>query len=325
MRLVKSPGEVAALRRAVEVSALGHVARDADHAARAAASSSSRPRSSTCSSGAARRRPATRRSSAPAPNACVLHYVANRGVHGGRRPRAGRRRGRGRLLHGRHHPHVAGLRPVHRPSSGRSTTSCCARSEEVIALVKPGLEWHKLHENAVKVLTEGLVDLGVLAGPVEKAIEEKTFRKFYMHGTGHWLGHRRPRRRAPTRGTGAPGGPLEPGMVFTVEPGLYFHPDEPRRARPLPRDRRADRGRRARDGHRVARSSPAGRPRPSRRSSAWWGRRSGPERARPPVPGSARAGRLRDVGRCGRCGRGSPTGNRRTGSRSPTPPCTFHP
>src|SRR5207244_5977215 len=97
--------------------------------------------------------------------------------------------------------------------------------QEVIAMAKPGLPYASMHEHAVKVLTQGIVDRGILTGPAEKAIEEKTFRAFYMHGTGHWLGmdvHDVGAYNAADKSR-----PLEPGMVFTVEPGLYFSPDAP--------------------------------------------------------------------------------------------------
>ena len=101
-----------------------------------------------------------------------------------------------------------------------------AAQRAVIRMVKPGLRYSDMHDTAVRVLTEGLVDRGVIDGPAEKAIEDKTFRAFYMHGTGHWLG-------MDVHDVGAyhvdeASRPLEAGMVFTVEPGLYFSPDEPR-------------------------------------------------------------------------------------------------
>jgi len=96
---------------------------------------------------------------------------------------------------------------------------------EAISMVRPGLMWAEIHKATVHTITEGLIDMGILEGPVEKAIEEKTFRKFFMHGTGHWLG-------IDVHDVGAyalegeASRPLEPGMVFTIEPGIYFHPDE---------------------------------------------------------------------------------------------------
>lgn len=91
-----------------------------------------------------------------------------------------------------------------------------------IEQIKPGNTWNKIHDTAVKVLTQGLVDLGVLKGKVSELVEAEAYKPFYMHKTGHWIGldvhdvgdyqiDYQPRV-------------LESGMVMTVEPGLYFAP-----------------------------------------------------------------------------------------------------
>ncbi|MEE4249264.1 MAG: Xaa-Pro aminopeptidase, partial [Alcanivoracaceae bacterium] len=93
-----------------------------------------------------------------------------------------------------------------------------------IEQVKPGKHWNDPHEAAVQVLTQGMRDLGLLAGDVSELIETEAYRRFYMHRTGHWLGldvhdvgdykvHDEWRV-------------LEPGMVMTVEPGIYIAPDD---------------------------------------------------------------------------------------------------
>jgi Xaa-Pro aminopeptidase len=89
-----------------------------------------------------------------------------------------------------------------------------------IAAVKPGNHWNQPHEVAVEVLTQGLVVLGILKGDVAQLIEDAAYREFYMHRTGHWLG-----MDVHDVGDYKVGGEwrlLEPGMVLTVEPGLYI-------------------------------------------------------------------------------------------------------
>ena len=86
--------------------------------------------------------------------------------------------------------------------------------------VKPGNHWNQPHETAVAVLTEGLLELGLLKGKLSKLIKKEQYREFYMHRTGHWLG-----MDVHDVGDYKVGGEwreLEPGMVLTVEPGLYI-------------------------------------------------------------------------------------------------------
>lgn len=80
------------------------------------------------------------------------------------------------------------------------------------------------HEIAVNILTEGLVDLGLLKGELHELIETEAYRQFYMHGTGHWLG-----MDVHDVGNYKVNGewrPYQAGMVVTVEPGLYIAPDD---------------------------------------------------------------------------------------------------
>jgi len=89
-----------------------------------------------------------------------------------------------------------------------------------IAEVKPGNHWNQAHEAAVRVITQGLLDIGLLKGKLETLIEQEKYREFYMHRTGHWLG-----MDVHDVGDYKVGGEwrvLEPGMVLTVEPGLYI-------------------------------------------------------------------------------------------------------
>ena len=90
-----------------------------------------------------------------------------------------------------------------------------------IAATKPGNHWNQPHEAAVRVLSEGLLELGIIQAPsLEEAIAQELYRPFYMHRTGHWLG-----MDVHDVGDYKVGGEwrvLEPGMVTTVEPGLYI-------------------------------------------------------------------------------------------------------
>jgi Xaa-Pro aminopeptidase len=84
---------------------------------------------------------------------------------------------------------------------------------------RPGSTLPDVHDAAVRVLVQGLVDLSLLHGAVDELVASEAHKPFYMHGTSHWLGldvH----DVGAYRREGAPR-PLEPGMVFTVEPGLY--------------------------------------------------------------------------------------------------------
>jgi Xaa-Pro aminopeptidase len=94
---------------------------------------------------------------------------------------------------------------------------------EAIEMVKPGVTLDQIHELCVRRLTEGMVALGLLTGNVDDLIKDQTYRKFYMHGTSHWLG-----MDVHDVGSYTDKGkarPLEPGMVITVEPGLYVAAD----------------------------------------------------------------------------------------------------
>ncbi|HWS75110.1 MAG TPA: Xaa-Pro aminopeptidase [Quisquiliibacterium sp.] len=102
-----------------------------------------------------------------------------------------------------------------------------AAQAAAIARTRPGNGFNDPHEAAVRVLVQGMIDCGLLAGSVDGAIESGTFRRFYMHRTSHWLGmdvhdcgeYREP--GAPGSGEAKPWRVLRPGMVLTIEPGLY--------------------------------------------------------------------------------------------------------
>lgn len=91
---------------------------------------------------------------------------------------------------------------------------------EAIRLCRPGVGFQDVHERAVEVLTAGLVRLGILKGEVSDLIQSEAYKAFYMHKTGHWLGldvHDVGRYKVEGAWR-----LLEPGMVTTVEPGLYI-------------------------------------------------------------------------------------------------------
>ncbi|MDO8342044.1 MAG: Xaa-Pro aminopeptidase [Cellvibrio sp.] len=106
---------------------------------------------------------------------------------------------------------------------------CLKAQLEAIAECKPGKHWNDPHEATVRVITEGLVTIGLLDGDVSELIKSEAYKEFYMHRAGHWLG-----MDVHDVGDYKVGGEwrvLEPGMVMTVEPGIYVAPDNERVAK----------------------------------------------------------------------------------------------
>lgn len=98
-----------------------------------------------------------------------------------------------------------------------------AAQEAAFAEIAPGKHWNHAHEATVRVITAGLVELGLLKGKVDELIESEAYRAFYMHRAGHWLG-----MDVHDVGEYKVGGQwrvLEPGMALTVEPGIYIAAD----------------------------------------------------------------------------------------------------
>ena len=93
-----------------------------------------------------------------------------------------------------------------------------------IDVARAGRSYSEMHEVATRRLVEGMIELGLLEGDVDELIEESAHKKYYMHGTGHWLG-----LDVHDVGLYVKDGesrPLEPGMIVTVEPGLYIPIDD---------------------------------------------------------------------------------------------------
>ena len=152
-------------------------------------------------------------------NACVLHYISNRD-----------KLNNGDLLlidagaeYDGYASDITRTFPVNGKFSGSQKDLyqvVLAAQLKAIEEVRAGSPWDHVHETAVQVATEGMIDLGILKGSLEEALEEEYFKDYYVHNTGHWLGldvhdvgeyeidgHSRV---------------LEPGMVLTVEPGIYI-------------------------------------------------------------------------------------------------------
>jgi Xaa-Pro aminopeptidase len=95
--------------------------------------------------------------------------------------------------------------------------------EECIRMVRPGVTLDEMHERSVEILTEGIVRLGLLKGEAAKLVEEGEYKKFYMHRLGHYLGM--DVHDAGAYHVDGQPRPVGPGVVMTVEPGLYIAED----------------------------------------------------------------------------------------------------
>lgn len=219
MRLRKDPGELRLLRAACEATARGF----------AAATRAIRPGVGEweveAELVAAFRREGANPAFAPivasGPNACVLHYIDN-----------GRRIAPGDLVlvdAGAEVGLYAGDVTRTMPASGHFSPEqrdvyeiVDAARRDAISAIAPDAEIAEVHRRATSTLVRGLVDLGVLAGDPEELLASRAHEPFFPHQTSHWLG----------LDTHDPGDyardgharRLEPGMVLTVEPGLYFPP-----------------------------------------------------------------------------------------------------
>ncbi|MGB8520305.1 MAG: aminopeptidase P N-terminal domain-containing protein [Candidatus Tumulicola sp.] len=117
------------------------------------------------------------------------------------------------------------------PVSGRFTSEqraiydiVLAAVESALDRVRPGVPRNEFHDAAVRTVTEGLVDVGLLRGSVDENIETEKYKDYFMHGTGHWLGLDVHDAGAYRDGDDKPVA-FRSGMVTTVEPGIYVRRD----------------------------------------------------------------------------------------------------
>ncbi|MGF1934061.1 MAG: aminopeptidase P N-terminal domain-containing protein [Nostoc sp. ChiQUE02] len=156
-------------------------------------------------------------------NACVLHYIENN-----------RQMQDGELLlidagcaYGYYNSDITRTFPVggkFTPEQKTLYEIVLEAQKQAIAQVQPGNPFKLVHDTAVRVLTEGLVELGILKGEIDKLIEEEKYKPYYMHRTSHWLGLDVHDVGVYQHGDDKPQ-ILQPGQILTVEPGIYIVPD----------------------------------------------------------------------------------------------------
>lgn len=221
MRLIKGPEEIAAMRSAAEISVQAHIrAMRSCRAGLYEYQIEAEIIHEFMRQGA--RSPAYPSIVAGGVNACVLHYTENI---------APLENGDLLLIDaGAEYDYYAADITRTFPVNGRFSAPQRAIYELVleaqqaaIEQVRPGNHWNEPHEAAVKVLTRGLVKLGLLEGRPSRLIKKEAYKDFYMHRTGHWLGmdvHDVGEYKIEDEWR-----ELQPGMVLTVEPGLYIGKD----------------------------------------------------------------------------------------------------
>ena len=154
-------------------------------------------------------------------NACILHYRENNHVlHDG-----------DLLLidagaeYGCYAADITRTFPINGKFSGEQKALyeiVLAAQNAAFAVSAPGHSWNEPHDAAVKAISEGLIDVGLLKGTLDEVLEKQTFNQFYMHRTGHWIGmdvHDVGDYQIEEKWR-----ELEPGMAYTVEPGIYVAP-----------------------------------------------------------------------------------------------------
>src|SRR6476619_7228434 len=221
LRLFKSRDEIRLMQRAADISVLAHEA--AMRAIRAGVREYALQAEIECVFRQHDAVPAYGSIVGAGANACVLHYVANNAVASD-----------GDLVlvdAGAEYRGYASDITRTFPVNGRFSKEQRALHDLVgaaqaaaLAQARPRVPYEAGHQAAVETLTEGLLRLGLLKGTLEKAIADGLYRRFYRHKTGHWLGldvHDVGEYRLDGESR-----LLEPGMVFTIEPGLYVAPDD---------------------------------------------------------------------------------------------------
>ncbi|MEZ6005675.1 MAG: aminopeptidase P N-terminal domain-containing protein [Planctomycetota bacterium] len=221
LRLHKTAGEIANMRRAAAITAEAHIAAMAqarpgvnEYEIDALIESTFRRSGSTG--------PAYNSIVAGGEGACILHYIENNAVLKD-----------GDLLlidAGAEWEYYAAdvtrtfpVNGTFSPEQRALYEVVLAAQEAAVAAVRPGVPTSSIHEVATHHLAEGLIHLGLCQGSPAEVIESGAIREFYMHGTSHWLG-----LDVHDQGAYSLDGksrPLEPGMVLTVEPGLYVDPE----------------------------------------------------------------------------------------------------
>ena len=221
LRLFKTADEVARIRRAGEVTREAHVAAMA--AAGRASSEAEIDALVLHTFYKHAGREAYNNIVAGGANACILHYTEND---------APLRRGDLLLIDAGceldcYASDVTRTFPVSGTFSGEQKAIyelVLEAHKGAIEAVRPGAAFLAPHEVSQRVISEGLLELGLLTGSLDEVLEQKTYTRFFMHKTGHWLG-----LDVHDCGTYYRGGasrPFEPGMVTTIEPGLYVAPDD---------------------------------------------------------------------------------------------------
>lgn len=220
MRRIKSDAEIALLERAIAVTDQGF------NAAFAATRPSVNEYQVQAALESEFRRLGSPRNGYPSivasgDNSCILHYITNR---------AAMKDGDLLLIDaGAEVDYYTADITRTWPVNGKFTPEQRAVYEVVLeaqrqglAAIAPQAGFNAAHLAALRVLVQGLIDLGALQGDVDGLIEQEAYRPYYMHGTSHWLGldvHDAGQYRNGEEPT-----ELQAGMVFTVEPGLYFGP-----------------------------------------------------------------------------------------------------